>query len=443
MSITESTHSGIPYKMYKDEQEKFVPATALVGGDAGELIKSTNPMPVSPPPYALDAFARQRVTTPLPLFDYKWDYDRADGMWDFLVTGGGTRTHLPDEAALSLAVSTTGDSVENTTHAYWPYEPGKSQLYKFTGILNPVGNGNVTTEIGAFDDNDGLLFRCTNGAVSCVIRSSTSGVPSETVFPQAAWSDPMDGTGASGITVDWSQTQIFGIDYQWLGVGNVRFFLSFNGIPAVVFAKDHANSTTAVYMKSGTLPATYKITSNGGAGTLKQICCSVESEGGSSALRPRTHQQSVSNDFLPVSAAIGVYTPIISIRAKNLYPLLTGQFNRGWAIPIDVGVMALNKQIHWGVYLNAPLTGAVWTDPDTQGLIEYDVSATAINTVQGHSVSEGYTDKKQDIMEDIFKNLAPLTVNRFTGVGDTLTFVAGGLTQITDVLGAFTVREIA
>jgi len=53
-----------------------------------------------------------------------------------------------------------------------------------------------------------------------------------------------------------------------------------NGVTYYVHQFLNANSVTDVYIRSPNQPIRYELRSTGSAGTMKQICCSVQSEGG-------------------------------------------------------------------------------------------------------------------------------------------------------------------
>ena len=119
----------------------------------------------------------------------------------------------------------------------------------------------------------------------------TAGVPgdNDTVVAQASWNlDPLDGTGPSGLTYgtsDWQTCQLFVIDFQWLGVGRIRYGIYYAGV--IRYVHEILNTgNTAPFMKLGKLPVRYEITSNGGgaAGEMRMICASVMSEGGSQTI---------------------------------------------------------------------------------------------------------------------------------------------------------------
>jgi hypothetical protein len=67
---------------------------------------------------------------------------------------------------------------------------------------------------------------------------------------QSAWNgDKLDGTGASGLTLDLTKPQILWMDFEWLGVGNVRCGFIINGQYIVCHTYQTANVYgTSVYM---------------------------------------------------------------------------------------------------------------------------------------------------------------------------------------------------
>ena len=81
-------------------------------------------------------------------------------------------------------------------------------------------------------------------------------------IPQSQFNlDKMDGTGISGINLDFSRMQMFYIDYSWYGAGFIRWgFRGNNG--DVVYAHKLMNNNVnyEAYMRSGNLPARYETT---------------------------------------------------------------------------------------------------------------------------------------------------------------------------------------
>lgn len=84
----------------------------------------------------------------------------------------------------------------------------------------------------------------------------------DTRVPQSQWVDPLDGTGASGYTIDLTRMQMFYIDYSWYGAGFARFGLrTTRGEITYVHQFTNNNVQYEAYMRSGNMAAHYE--SNG------------------------------------------------------------------------------------------------------------------------------------------------------------------------------------
>jgi hypothetical protein len=234
-----------------------------------------------------DAFGRSRVSEPETLFDSKLTHNKEPLLWDEeLETGSGiTSTHSTAKANVILAstLNTAGKFTRQTFQRF-NYQPGKSQQIIMTGNLDISGGGTgVQRRIGYFDDDNGLFFEDDEGTIKVVQRSSVSGSPVDTKVAQSSWNiDTMDGTGTSGVTIDWTKSQIFVIDFQWLGVGRVRFGLEVDGVLYIVHEFLNTNAIEGVYMSTPNLPLRYQMvtTASSPASSMSAICSTVISEGG-------------------------------------------------------------------------------------------------------------------------------------------------------------------
>lgn len=137
-----------------------------------------------------------------------------------------------------LVIDSGVGKVVRQSYEYIPYQPGKSRLMLFTGVLETTGGvSGATCRIGCFDDTDdkssvsvagnGLFFELTSDGIYVVSRLNNT----DTRVLQSAWNtDVFDGNDDSELTVsDFSKAMIFGIDQEWLGVGKVRFGFFING----------------------------------------------------------------------------------------------------------------------------------------------------------------------------------------------------------------------
>lgn len=207
----------------------------------------------------------------------------------------------------------------------------------------------------------------------------------DTFIPQSSWNiDKLDGTGISGKTLDITKSQIFLIDFQWLGVGRVRFALDIDGRITPIHEVNNANSLGIVYMKTPTLPVRYEVVNTGtstSTTTLEQICCSVSSEGG---------YQIPGIEFSAghgiTRRAVTARVPILAIRLKNAFP--TGKPNRRTIRFIDFSATVLTNDTYIELrHLHNPSAiTATWTDVDDSSGVQFSTDISAVTPTHSHLV---------------------------------------------------------
>lgn len=324
----------------------------------------------------LDSFGRLRVSNPYTLFDSQQRY-ASDSSFDTATTGTGSSAFITNESSVGMTVGSGGaGSVVRQTYRYFPYQPGKSLLILATFCMDSSTSTALTQRLGFYDTNNGIFFQKVGTTYSFVLRSNsipTAGTPSDVrTVNQSSWNgDKLDGTGPSGVTLDPSKTQIFWTDLEWLGVGNVRCGFIINGQYVVCHTFQNANTQTAVYMTTAVLPVRYEIISTSGvAATMRQICCSVNSEGGYEEQSQIFWARNSSTVSVPTT---NVFVPMVSIRLNSSHlgaVVLPFQFA---ALPIT----SANYEI--AVVRNVGLTGASWVTGTFQD-VDYDISATAFTS---------------------------------------------------------------
>jgi hypothetical protein len=178
-----------------------------------------------------DAFGRLRTADPVSLFTSQFQYDLQPLLWESALSGSGTTTHLPNEAACRMRVAVAADEVIRQSRQYSRYKPGKSLLIAETFVMG-AGTENVRKRVGYFDAQNGIFLE-QNGIVDVALvrRTYTSGAAVDNRVVQASWNvDKFDGTGPSGLTLDLTKAQILLMDLQWLGVGRVRIGFDIDGL---------------------------------------------------------------------------------------------------------------------------------------------------------------------------------------------------------------------
>lgn len=351
----------------------------------GQLMATETSLPITFPPTALDAFGRQRVSQPYTLFDSQNRYG-ADNQFSTSTSGTGSTTFNTNQASVSLAVTSGGvGSVVRQTYRNMLYQPGKGLLVLATFVMDTSDSTGLTQRVGYFNTQNGVFFSKNDGTKAFTLRSNTSGTPSDArSVNQADWNgDKLDGTGASGYTLDLSHPQILWMDFEWLGVGSVRCGFIINGEYVVCHTFNTANTYgTTVYMTTAILPVRYEITSTSAvAASMTQICSSVVSEGGFEATSIE-HIARRTSIFNTINTAANFY-PIVSIRLASTALGAVVLPNRIQFQPTTLQ----NYEI--ALIKNPVLTGASWTAQPDDANVEYDVSATAIATA-GQIVQTAY-----------------------------------------------------
>lgn len=319
----------------------------------------------------IDAFGRLRVSQPDTLFDSQNRY-APDNQFDTATGTGGSTSFLTNECSVEMAVTTTsGSYAYRQSFRSFPYQPGKSLLVLATFVMNAAKTG-LRQRVGYFNTQNGVFFQQADSTKSFVLRSYVTGTTSDArTVNQASWNgDKLDGTGPSGLTLDTTKAQILFMDFEWLGVGNVRCGFIINGQYIICHTFENANQIANVYMTTAILPIRYEIENTGTTASnssMKQICSSVMSEGGynqviaESIARRNTQLATIGTTFLP----------IVSIRLKSTR---LGAV----VIPQKVNVLPVTSQNYEiALVKNTTLTAASWVTTDFSN-VEYDVSASAM-----------------------------------------------------------------
>jgi len=352
----------------------------------------------------LDAFGRLRVSPPYTIFDSKQLIDAQPLFWDDQQTAGaGTAsTYLPNLSVTRLDVTgnVAGTRVRQTFRRFH-YEPGKSHLILLTGILTAEGGAGVTgitSRIGYFDTDNGVFFQRVGSVNSVVVRTFTSGAPVDTVTAQASWNlDRLDGTGPSKITLDPTKTQIFFIDFQWLGVGRVRFGFDIGGVIVYCHQILNANVLIVPFLTSPNLPLRYELSSAGtGAAvtaSLLHICASVQSEGGT-----ETTGTAFAADRGATILTTGNDTNIYSLLAIRYKTATANRFATIAKLQYSVMSSTANATFRMGLVLNPTMAGAalVWVSvPNSAIEVAVPVAANLLTAGTGTTFASFYDSQNR------------------------------------------------
>lgn len=346
----------------------YLPLTNIAAGDSPSI----------------DAFARLRVSNPVTLLDVKMNNGISAARWIQSTANGGSITASQQCAADVACTAAASSSSILQTKQRGVYQAGKSLVALLTFNFNVASNGtaNIRKRVGMFDENDGCYLEQNGTDVRIVLRTNTTGTPSgANAITKANWNiDKFDGTGPSGITLDFTKTQILFMDLEWLGVGRVRVGFVVNGLIYYAHQFLNTNSLAVPYMANPNLPCRYECvqTASANTGTMLAICCTVMSEGGYDTLGRLTSQPT------PVAGRTNlgaVRDEVLSIR------LNAASIRKGLLLPEGLSVFQVSQAYLWELVLNATPSGTVgagsWVAVDASSNAEYNITRTATTGFTG------------------------------------------------------------
>lgn len=372
----------------------------------------------------LDAFGKLRVSTPFTLFDSKTLHDKNSLFWSEATINTGSVFFTGDtDASTTLMVSSVGDYAIKQTFQRFNYQPGKSQLCIFTGLLNPVSNavkrfGLFTSLTAApFNVNLGLYFETQTDSFSSIAVVQNNGnnlVPSVSARREDWNIDKLDGTGPSGKTLVLSAANIFLIDYEWLGVGRVRFGTVIDGQICYCHQINNAGSVQGAYIRTPNLPVRGEIRQTGsGVASMKMICCTVMSEGGSDFTGVT---RSVDTGSAPMGIQIadqGARRALIGLRLQSTKLDSVNEILNASVLPLPHSASTV-AAFRYEIISNPTLGGSAvtWNVVSNDSNFEYAVAPNNTVTVSnGNIIASGYATVGQTI------NLTDYRFEKFLRLG--------------------------
>ena len=230
---------------------------------------------------ALSTFGGLITENPESSRQYVYAYDKRDNEFYDVTAGSGTLTYVSGERSILLDTNgnASGDLVTRQSHLYHPYQPGTMTKIMQTIVLGDTGKAGVRRRWGYFDEENGVFWELDGTTLYVVTRSNTTGSVVDTRVAQADWNrDQLDGT--TDFDLDVTKTNLYWIDFQWLGVGIVRFGIyEADGTKTTCHVFQNPNNQEKAYMRQGTLPVRYECENTDTAvssSELKSICTTVK-----------------------------------------------------------------------------------------------------------------------------------------------------------------------
>ena len=276
----------------------------------------------------LDAFGRLRTAAVQNLLDIKHVYDKNPLQVNEVTAGTATSVFNQEYARVRMSTSANNDLVIRQTKTHPIYQPGKSQLFEGS-FSNFQLETNVIKRVGCFTSTsastynsvfDGFFLESNGVSNTISFQIWRSGT---TIFTAATTSWVTNEFDPANLV--WSNTQLITVDYQWLGVGRMRFGIALSGQTIYFTEHNCSNNESLVYMSSPNQPIRYEIRQVGaGSGSFDMICSQVSTEG---ALNGLYSTVGVIHSSTATLSTSGTKYPYIGYRLKQSYKSVTSQYN--------------------------------------------------------------------------------------------------------------------
>lgn len=337
----------------------------------------------------VDQAGRVRVSEPIPLGDYKLMNDRLPLFFYDKVNGTGTVAW--DSAIKSHGMDTAadGDYVIVQTAMYHNYFAGKAHFVELTtmnfdaaaGALKRAGYFRSEESAPYTANQDGFYLETNNnGEHELVIMNNGTEILRKA---QSDWDDPLDGTGDSGITIDWDDFHVYQFNFLWLGGTGLTLGLVVGDYIHQVYSYIHSTGPNddKLIFSSPNQPVRFELRQTGaGAHDFDPVCCTVATEGSAESGDIGSTRSIHSNYNTAIScASSGTEYVLALIRLKDLYKDVTIDL-----LDVEVYSTSPNDHYAWRLLLNPSIdivAGA--SDIDVDSLTWVDVRDSAIQEWYG------------------------------------------------------------
>lgn len=254
-----------------------------------------------------------------PLFDYK---------------GTGTFAYedvdINGVAGVKMSV-TAGQWVVAESKVVHGYVKCMPQTWEFThqnfakevGVIKEVGYFSSSNTSPYNTELDGQYIESNGDDDDYFLCLRRKGVEIARV-PRANWDDKLDGTGASGKTIDFTGFNIEKCSFVWLGGKGAIFGFSVDNVLVLAHSIGHAGVGAGLIFKSPNQPLRISIRSTTGVGHIYNICSAVQKEGSENDFGvPRAVPSTYNVRANSLSTTYGV----IFIRLNSLFKNTVINFN--------------------------------------------------------------------------------------------------------------------
>ncbi len=258
--------------------------------------------------------------------------------------------------------------------------------YAFFSAMWPAGSSaNSTQWIGVFDANDGAAVGFNGTTFSILFRQNAV----DTIIPQSSFNmDKLNGTGASGFTINTADLNVFRIDYGWTGGTQITFqILNTNGSWITFHQINNTNVNPNPSFGNPILPMTAQVKSTG---STTNVTIATAGWNAGIVAEPSVAQSRFFTAGQLTRTAIadnGTETFVVAFQNKSTYQTKPNKvIVRISFVSAGVGVTGGTVTL-FRLLRNASITGTSFTDVDTVNSVMQISTAGTLTTSGGLAAS--------------------------------------------------------
>lgn len=345
----------------------------------------------------------------------------AGGSETVTVTLGGAQFSVPVTSGTATAVANT---IANFAYSGWKADArGATVVF----VANSAGDKTGTFSISSTGTAAGTFAQTLQGVAS-----------TDTWIAQADWNgDKLDGTGASGATIDPTKGNIYQVDIQYLGFGSIAFKVEIaatgnNPDFVTVHTLQFPNTRTAVTTSQPSFPFTMSAYNTGTASGT----CSVKCGSYAGFIAGKRVLNGPRSSFVnSTTSSTSIFVPLVTVRNDYVY---AGRANQAVAHLLSVSGAAKSTSGITTFYIlkNCTISAGTpnYVSYASGSVFYYDTAATACTFTSDQLVwSATVSESGQFVFtfsDDI--ELQP---------GETLTLAVRSVTQTATCVGQLNFRE--
>ncbi len=269
-------------------------------------------------------------------------------------------------------------------------------------------------------------FAVSSTSISATWTTSISGsaVSNYDVVQSNFSVDPLDGTGPSGMTIDPTKGNVFQIDFQYLGFGEIRFWVEGPDGQFVLFHEiRYANANTVPSLTNPNI--TWSCSAYNFVGTSTYACNLSTASASLYTQGPQLKPSTIVSTTAAKSSVAASRTPIVSIKLKQLYGnrLLLGEaIIRAFSVGVTGTKPAVAELVLNGTLNNT----ANFQSVNANSVMLTDTAATSISG--GTTIAAFTLGKDGNVVRDMTTS-GDVSITRF----DTISIVVTPSAANTDV----------